>query len=272
MDLPFHAYITLKMAKSWKKSNRTLWSVVNKTNAGVKVVHPCDHALWMQCERLEYDVFSGAGYVSTSKESRIDFFDSYKKMEFIAVFDEGRSSCTSGAAFSGVLRIVYPPEERRMQKQWFPTLCHARRLDYTSTEFRHDESLRLPKGDNRSVYLFADAYDRIMRLDPRKCIDLSTISIASNCRGGNVSAKLITRTMTRTWETPPARYGFLVVDSGYCRKNQSRNIPLEDLGPPVMYWGSHSIPVIIDSYTLLKGFHKLFLLFYRAKGYVGLRE
>jgi len=235
------------------------------------VVSPSDHDLWKQCERLEYDVFLRAGYVSKSSEARIDSFDGYEQMEFIAVLDDEGSGSALGAGSSGVLRIVYPPEGRRIRKEWFPSLCHARRLDYTFAQYRHDKSLKSPEGDNRSTYLFADAYDRIMRLDPGKCIDLSSIAISSSCRGSDVFAKLITRTMTRTWESPPARYGLLVVDSGYCRKMQ-RKLPIEDLGPPVMYWGSHSIPVIIDSCAIPKGLHKLFLFLYRAKGYLGLRE
>ena len=159
-----------------------------------------------------------------------------------------------------------------MQTNDFPTLCHAGQLDYTAAEFRLSDSLESPRGDNQRVYLFADAYDRIMRLDPGKCLDLSTISIAPDYRGGRVYAKLITRTMTRTWETPPSRYGFLVVDAGYCRRLQAKKLPLEDLGPPVMYWGSLSIPVIIDSYTLPKGFQKLLIFLYRMKGYLGLKE
>ena len=246
--------------------------VLKKFNSGVKVVHQEDHELWQQCERLEYDVFSEAGYLPGSDNSRIDAFDGYKKMEFVAVFNEECSGPKLGDALSGVLRIVYPPKGSQMQKNDFPTLCHARRLDYTAAEFQLSESLESPGGDNQSVYLFADTYDRIMHLDPGKCLDLSTISIALNHRGGNVYSKLITRTMTRTWETPPSRYGFLVVDAGYCRKLQTQKLPLEDLGPPVMYWGSRSIPVIIDSYNLPQGFYKLLIFFYRIKGYLGLRN
>ena len=123
MDYVSRRYITLKTVKFWKGNSPMAGSVLKKFNAGVKVVHQEDHELWQQCERLEYDVFLEAGYLPGSDNPRIDDFDGYRKMEFIAVLDEGRSSCTSGAALSGVLRIVYPPEERRMQKQWFPTLC-----------------------------------------------------------------------------------------------------------------------------------------------------
>jgi hypothetical protein len=74
----------------------------------------------------------------------------------------------------------------------------------------------------------------------------------------------------KAWEQPPIKYCFLAADCEVIHKYRERIPQLVELGPPVMYWGSKTIPILANVYQLPKGIQKILILVYRIKGYIQL--
>jgi len=80
------------------------------------------------------------------------------------------------------------------------------------------------------------------------------------------------RTVTRVWEQPPLRYCFGAPDHKYYSRYKDKGLPITELGPSVHYWGSPTIPILIDLNRALKGIQKIIIFIYRLKGYFGMRN
>ncbi len=234
----------------------------------LRFVTRSDDALWRECEKLEYDVFYESGYIQASNALRIKEFDRYYKMEFVAAFLIEREKAQFEKKLSGVTRIIYASDKRKNIKDQFPTLFHAKRLNYSSRESFGDLKLKPPSQNGKTLWLYSDKYDQVMKLDPHACIDLTSIAVIPNRRDGRISKVITLAVLLRSWEQPPIRYGFGVVDELFLKKIIERNLPFDELGPSVMYWGSPSIPTLVDSFKIPKGFQKLLIPAYRLKGHL----
>jgi hypothetical protein len=62
------------------------------------------------------------------------------------------------------------------------------------------------------------------------------------------------------------RYAIATIDSPFYEKLKQRNLPWEDLGRPVVYWGSETSPALIDGYQLFNGLGKAAIPFFRIRG------
>jgi hypothetical protein len=244
------------------------WIIEKAKRIKLRVVTRSDDALWRECEKLEYDVFFNCGYIPASDDQRFVRFDRYDNMEFMAAFviENGKSQCQKH--LSGLVRVIYSSDPGKPLAEQFPTLLDAKLLDFPSHEAVNDPKLIPHSEDIQSLWLYSDQYDRIAKLDPRKCIDLATMAILPSRRDGKTSKALITGVLLRGWENPPVRYALGAMDEIFFKKANERNLPFEALGPSVMYLGSPTLPVLVDSYKIPKGFQKLLIPLYRLKGHL----
>jgi hypothetical protein len=202
-----------------------------------------DAALHRRCELLEYQVFVESGYVEENPEGRIAEFDRYPHQAFLAALTGDRRLPPEERRLSGAVRIVYAPEAWVMGPGLFPTLDHA-------------EELRI----------VPEKLSRIMAMNPRRFIDISTMTISKEKRDARASKALITRIMTHAWEKGKIRYALAGIDTAFYDKLKARNLPFEDIGPSVPFWGSPTTAAFIDSYRIPKGFLKLVIAYYVVRG------
>ena len=244
------------------------WTFEKAKRIELRVVTKSDETLWRECEKLEYDVFFDSGYIPASDDQRFNKFDRFDHMEFLAAFviENGKTHCQKH--LSGMVRVVYSSDSIKSMEEQFPTLQDAKLLDIPSHEAINDPKLIPPSEAIHNLWLYPDQYDRISKLDSRKCIDLATMAILPRWRDGKTSKALTTGVLLRGWESPPVRYAFGAMDESFFKKAKERNLPFVALGPSVMYLGSPTIPVWVDSYGIPKGFQKLILLLYRIKGHL----
>lgn len=241
----------------------------------VKVIKRSDVLLWNCCENFEYTVFCECGYISESGNKRIDDFDCYGKMEFLAAFTPGSTSTHKESKPLGIMRLVYASNAGSMKKDSFPTLRHSRKLDYSSYDAMVDLSLIPPFEDNETLWLYADKYDDVKKINPSRCVDLATIAVSEEGRNQKASIAIITRMITRIWEQPPIRYAFVAMDTEVYNKWKVRNVPHgvhTPLGPSAQYWGSSTTPILMDSFLYPRGIQKIIILLFRLKGYFKLTK
>jgi len=125
----------------------------------------------------------------------------------------------------------------------FPTLDHAREL----------------RIDPRRLV-------KLMAMDPRRFIDIATMAVPAEGRDGRASRALITGLMRYVWGTAPLRYVLAAVDAVFYGKLKARGLPFEDLGPPVLYWGSPSTATFADARRISWGFGILLSSYDRLRG------
>jgi hypothetical protein len=220
------------------------WPYRNGDGVQVLTVTPRDEALFRRCESLEYRVFVEAGYEEENPEGRIAKLDRYRHHLFLAALTGDGTSPHRERELSGVMRIITAPHARTMGPGLFPTLDHAK-------ELRIDP----------------DRLARIMAMDPRQFIDISTMAIPTEARDARVSNALIAMSMKHVWGMPPLRYALTAIDTVFYRKLKERELPFEDLGPSVPYWGSPSTATFADSYRVLRGGWKLVAACYVIRGW-----
>lgn len=244
------------------------WSFSKRGNIDIKIVKPFDQPLWNKCERLEYEIFRACDYVPISAECRIDDFDCYPTMEFLAAFEKSAQKSYIEKRLFGTLRVVYSPREKKIKKESFPTLNHAKRLDYNSNESQQGSKLKPPYEDNETLWLYADIYDWLMSCDPRKFVDWAAMAVTKEGRDIKATANLLGRAVRRAWGQPPIKYCFVAADLDIAKRYKEKIPQIVDLGPPVQYWGSKTLPFLVNLYQLPKGLQKLLILVYRIKGYM----
>ena len=244
------------------------WTFEKVKRIKLRVVTKSDTALWRECEKLEYDVFFKSGYIPASDSQRFDKFDQFDKMEFVAAFviENRKTQCQK--RLSGLVRVIYSSDPGKPPEEQFPTLLDARTLDFSTREAYENPKFIPPEEDIQCLWLYSDQYDRITKLDPRKCLDIATMAILPRWRDAKTSKNLTTGVLLRGWEKPPLRYAFGAMDEIFFKKAKERNLPFEALGPSVMYLGSPTIPVLVDSYKIPKGFQKLLIPLYRGRGHL----
>lgn len=209
----------------------------------VLVIPPIEKILWNRCESLVYQIFLESGYVEESPTGRVPDFDHYASMEFLAAFVGDRQLPLEQRTLSGVVRLVYAPQARKMGPGLFPTIDHA-------------DELEIPTGSLKKV----------MVMDPGRCFDMATMAIPRQKRDGKALKALTTAIAIRVWEQPRLRYGFAAIDTTFYRKLKERRLPFVDLGPSAMYKGSMSTAAMIDSFQVPRGFQKLFIPLAKFRG------
>ena len=248
------------------------WPFKKKRDIDIKIIKPTDRSLWNKCESLEYEIFHECGYVPISAEDRLNDFDCYPTMEFLAAFQKSSGKSYETKKLLGILRTIYSCRGNKLIKESFPTLYHANKLDYTSNEALHDSKLKPPYEDNKTLWLYADIFDWLMKCDPRKFVDWAAIAVTQEGRDLKAADGMIGGAVKRAWEQPPIKYCLIAADWELI-KSKKKRIPqimsqIVDLGPPVMYWGSKTMPFLVDLYQLPKGILKLLIVVYRIKGYM----
>jgi hypothetical protein len=93
------------------------------------------------------------------------------------------------------------------------------------------------------------------------------MAIPTEARDAKVSRALIAMSMKHVWGTPPLRYALTAIDTVFYKKLKARELPFEDLGPSVPYWGSPSTATFADSYRVLRGAWKLVTACYVLRGW-----
>jgi len=236
----------------------------------IQVITPSNKVLWDACEALEYEIFLQSGFISASSDARISDFDSYERMEFIAAFSRDSTKSPLVERLVGALRLVYPSDKDTMLREAFPTIQEAKILSYSSEDVLADKSLRPPFEDNKTLWLFANKYADVLSMHPKQCFDMSTGSVTEKGKRLKAVVAMASRTITRAWEQPPIRYALLALDSDAYDKWSALVPPkaFSVLGPMVQYWGSPTIPLMVDLFLLPQGGLKLLIPFYRLKGYL----
>ncbi len=247
------------------------WDFLKSERIRLQIVRFSDYKMWRACEKLEYEIFLESGYISASDDQRINEFDRFNNMEFVAVMVIKNENVPFEKRLSGAVRVIYGSDDRKTIQEQFPTLLHAKRLNYSYQEALSDPKLKPPYENNQSLWLYSNHYDRVLKLDPRKCIDIAAMAIIPSRRDGNISKILVTGVLLRGWEQSPIRYAIAAADETFYKKIKERNLPFEALGPSIMYWGSPTIPTLVDSFEIPKGFQRLLIPFYRLRGYLNLR-
>jgi hypothetical protein len=189
-------------------------------------------------------------------------------MEFLAAFEKGDKKNYEEKKLFGTLRVVYSPRDKTIKKEYFPTLHHAKRLEYDSNESQQDSKLKPPYEDNETLWLYADIYDWLMSCDPRKFVDWAAMAVTKEGRDIRATANLLGRAVKRAWGQPPIQYCFVAADLEIAKRYKEKIPQIVDLGPPVMYWGSITMPFLVNMYQLPKGLQKLLIFVYRIKGYM----
>ena len=224
-------------------TKRGHWPYWGGNGVQVLTVTRKDDALYRRCESLEYRVFVESGYVEENRDGRIAEFDRYPHQVFLAALMGDRRLPPEERRLSGAVRIVYAPHARRMGPGLFPTIDHA-------------EELRISH----------EKLARIMAMNPRRFIDIATMAVSQEKRDARASKALITRIMTHFWEKPPLRYALAGIDTAFYGKLKARDLPFEDLGPSIPYWGSPTTATFIDSYRIPRGLLKLVIACYIVRG------
>jgi hypothetical protein len=236
-----------------------------------KIVKRSDILLWNSCEKTEYNIFFECGYTDESEKKRINDFDCYQKMEFIAAFNPGSKYKHQDTKPLGVMRLVYTANQNVMKTDLFPTLQHSKKLGYTSYDAAIDLSLSPPFTDNDTLWLFSDKYDEVMKISPSKCVDLATIAVSEEGRNQKASVAVIARMITRIWEQYPIRYAFVAMDTEVYNRWKERDVPPGvhiPLGPSVQYWGSPTTPILMDSFFYPRGLQKVVIPLFRMRGFI----
>jgi hypothetical protein len=246
------------------------WPPKKVQQVDIQVITPSNKVLWDACEALEYKIFLQSGFISASSDARISDFDSYERMEFIAGFSRESTKSPLVERLVGALRLVYPSDKHTLLREAFPTIQGARPLSYSSEDLLADKSLRPPFEDNKTLWLFADKYADVLAMHPKQFLEMATGSVTEKGRRLKAVVAMASRTITRAWEQPPIRYALLALDTEAYNK-WSLLVPpkaFSVLGPTVQYWGSPTIPLMVDLLLLPKGGLKLLIPFYRLKGYL----
>lgn len=224
------------------------WELNQLLKKDAQIITSCDDPLWVGCENLEFKTFKNCNYINPTGRHRIDDFDGYQASVF--VFSKGPDTSITGAS-----RLILN-SSKDMHPSYFPTLACARRLDH-STEFPAYIPGQKSK-ENQTLFFYPKAYDNILKLPARRCLDAATIAIVPEKRGTKTWAKITSRTLTFAWEHS-IRYLMLASDSRVFAKLIFRGLPFKPIGPVTEYWGSPTIPALLDTYNVPKGLGKILI-------------
>lgn len=218
-----------------RKEPQDKWILKNQEQVRTRIVKKGDE-LWNRCERLEYEVFVAPDmqYYPENTDLRIPDFDHFSNQEFIAA--------SKGSKIIGVMRLLYS-DAKHLSEGMFQTFDHREEL-----------------------HMFPEMVKYLESLDPRQIVDMSTMAITFAERDSLASKALITRTMQRIWETG-RQHALASIDTPFYRKLKSRALDFQDLGPSTFYWGSPTTACLLDTYTIPKGMSKLFIPYFKTRGF-----
>lgn len=170
------------------------------------------------CEFFEYSVFQKNQYVEANPEQRIHYFDKFESQSMIAVYLEGQ--------MVGAVRMIYSSKEK-MESHLFPTL---------------DAIARLKDENPGEQITFPEVEAKLYALAPRHLVDISTISTNTS------KTKPILMLFPAIFEHMKSTnkpIGLAFNDVPFHKKMLRLGIPWTEIGPPIFYWGSDSIPAFV---------------------------
>ncbi|MFW5983153.1 MAG: hypothetical protein ACOCQ4_01535 [bacterium] len=211
-----------------------------------------------RCKDLEYRVFLDEDYIKPNEEEELLDYKEYPNYYFIAAFADDK--------LVGCWRNIYEPDKKRMDEGVFPTIDSGLVISRGFDVEGYNEHAQKTRKDDK-LLIYEDQYEKMMKLDPRKTVDMCSAAILKEHRTGDVSKALFSKVLTSALEMPPIRHGLGVPDTRWYEKIVERGYPLEPLGPSTFYWGSESTPIYVDFFAVPKGIQKLAIPIYRTKGY-----
>lgn len=199
--------------------------------------------LWARCEALEYRTFMESGYIEPNEEQRLVDYDDYLDAEFLAIFEPGAAPGEPDRLI-GAFRNIYARRETKMRPGLFPTVDSAEELK-----------------------IFPEDLETIMAFDPRRVVDMASGSILPEHRDSRVSKLMVTTNLFHFWEQG-VRHIVMCADTPIFRKFNPRGLLVKAIGPSTQYMGSLTTAMLIDTYSIAQGWHKIFIPICRAKGLV----
>lgn len=191
-------------------------------NISLLSVKPEDEILWRRCQNVEYEVFLEQGYVLPNSSQTIYEFERYQHGLFIAAVLDGSKYPPCNQDITGVMRFIHATDEAQMRKGLFPTL---------------DASDELKISSEKQV--------KLMSIDPCNCMDLSSIAIRRKYRATDTGVILSEYCLKYK---PEIQYILAAIDSRIHQILKRYLLVMQELGPPVYYWGSLTTAVLIDRY------------------------
>lgn len=212
----------------------------NKNPIETRLVKQTDTELWRECELLEYEVFVEQNYIAENPEKRLTDYDKYDHF-YLAATIKTDSNSNARKKVVGVLRCGHTNDILTMRTNLYSTLDAQESMEF----YLHMKS-------------------KLLQLDPGSVIDLAAMAISRKHRDSRVSRALIARFIIealrlvfeqqkRAGNRPQLRYILAAADERVYRRFLARSFPLigmlpiESLGKPVMYWGSLTVPIILDA-------------------------
>ncbi|MCG8615856.1 MAG: hypothetical protein MI802_06535 [Desulfobacterales bacterium] len=234
------------------------WELNQLLKKGAHIITSCDDPLWGDCETLEFEVFKACNYIEHTGKYRIDDFDDYQASVF--VLSKGRDLAVTGAS-----RLVLN-SSKDMQPGYFPTLACGKCLERS-----HRSPAYVPGGSRegkQTLFFYPEAWENILKIPARRCLDAATMAVAPEQRDTKAWGTITSRTLTFAWEHS-IRYLMLAADSRVFEKLLHRGLPFAPLGPAVEYWGSPTIPALLDTYRVPGGLARLLIPAVKLKKRIG---
>lgn len=212
-----------------------------------------------KCKSLEYRVFLEEDYIRPNDEEELLDYKVYPHYYFLAAFE--------GKKLVGSWRNIYEPNKARMREDIFPTIDSAFVIPRDFDVEAYNKNAKENRADGK-LLIYEDQYEKLMKLDPRKTIDMCSAAILKEHRTGEISKALFAKVLTSALEKPPVKHGIGVPDTRWYEKVVERGYPIEPLGPSIFYWGSHSTPIYVDFFDVPKGVQKAIIPACRAAGHM----
>jgi len=204
------------------------------------VVTKENQELWRRCELLEYKVFLEEDYISENSEKRLLEYDKYDHF-LIAAFLGNPKNNYENRKLVGVLRVGDAKQAIEADTGLFSTLDAQDRIEF-----------------------YPDMLKTMLDVHPQSVLDLAAMAILKENRCSRISRALIAGFITCALEmifsrrrdqlqAPQLRYILAAADERVYDRFIGRSfpmlgkLPIAGLGKPTMYWGSVTVPIMLDA-------------------------
>lgn len=196
--------------------------------------------LWRRCELLEYNVFLEENYISENSEKRLMEYDKYEHFLIAAFLGDPKKSYEN-RTLVGVLRVGSVKRKVEADTGLFSTLDAQDQIEF-----------------------YPDMLKTVLDIQPQSVLDLAAMAILKEHRCSRISRALIAGFITSALgmvlsrkrdqpQTPQPRYILAAADERVYDRFINRSfpmmgkLPIEGLGKPTMYWGSVTVPIMLDA-------------------------
>jgi len=166
--------------------------------------------------RLEYDVYLGEGYIEPNDDHLVLENRDYPEFVHFVARADGKTI--------GALRLV------------------------TDAKPRYDV-FRL--GSFRHFSIQEWAIDLLHSADQRRIVEVGTMVIDPEYRGGNTYAQLFQKAFEYT-VLSRVHFALATIDEGFYHRLLKRGLPFREMGETRYYMGSHTVPALIDIEQLMR--------------------